>query len=135
MTKVIGVVKLAPGVVGFYDEISKIHLTISKPKAEVFDYMNTSKLVKAVRNKTLVLVTGSLNATMVVNEEKPVVKEKKVQSLAKEKEQKIEQEIDKIQPTLEEKNEVVVEIIEEIQEEVIEEVKEQPKKKANKKKK
>lgn len=142
MAQVIGIVKLAPGEVGFYDEISKIHLTMSKPKAEVYDYMNTAKLIRAVRNKVLVLIAGSLNAARVVNEETPA-KKKSVPTLITE-EVKIEEpqivmfkeeveEPNNIQPLIEE-TEVLAETAEEvIQEEVVEIA--QPKKKSAKKKK
>lgn len=139
MSQMIGIVRLAPGEVGFYDEISRIHLTISRPQAEVYDYMNTSKLVRAVRNKVLILVEGSLNAVKVINEE-PVVKEKKVSAPAIKKEKAevlVETETvaekEELTKTLIEETIATEEVVEAIQEEVIE-IK-QPKKKATKKKK
>lgn len=72
MSEVIAIIKLAPGEVGYYDELSKIHLTISRPKANVYDYMNTSRLLRSVKSKTLILVAGSL---VPVNKEKKEVEE------------------------------------------------------------
>lgn len=159
MAQAIGIVKLAPGEVGFYDEISRIHLTISRPQAEVYDYMNTAKLVRAVRNKVLVLVAGSLNAARVMNEE-PVVKTRNISApVVEEKveiaepqvamfaEEIVEPKVESLIeiPVVEEMTEVpatqeiveeatIEEVVEnEIQEEVVEI--EQPKKKATKKKK
>lgn len=142
MAQVIGIVKLAPGEVGFYDEISKIHLTMSRPKANVYDYMNTAKLVRAVRGKVLMLVAGSLNATRSINEEQPVVKEVKARMAAqvateakvKEEPQAILTEVvepEAEQPLVEEAP--VEEVTETVQEEVVEI--EQPKKRSTRKKK
>lgn len=127
MSQVIGIIKLAPGEVGFYDEISKIHLTMSRPKAEVYDYMNTAKLVRAVRGKVLMLVAGSLNAARSIEEE-PVVKKEKVAAPVVEIKEEPKAEVVKeevVQPLFEE-------VIETPQEEVVEI---QPKKKSTKKKK
>lgn len=57
---VIGVIRLAPGQVGYYDELTGIHLTLRRPQAEVYNYMNTVALIRAVRAKIIVLVSGTL---------------------------------------------------------------------------
>lgn len=143
MAQVIGIVKLAPGEVGFYDELSKIHLTMSRPKANVYDYMNTAKLVRAVRGKVLMLVAGSLNATRSINEETPVAKEVKAKVAAPDAaEVKMEEKPQAVvltevvepeaeQPLVEEAP--AEEIAETVQEEVVEI--EQPKKRSTRKKK
>lgn len=81
MSEVIAIIKLAPGEVGYYDELSKIHLTMSRPKANVYDYMNTSRLLRSVKSKTLMLVAGSLVSSMKEREEVEVkaVKEETVE--------------------------------------------------------
>lgn len=145
MAQVIGVIKLAPGEVGFYDEISKIHLTMSRPKAEVYDYMNTTKLIRAVRSKVLILVAGSLNAARTLNEEAPVAKLKKVSAQVVKEEKVVEETIpqvamfaeeiivpEEVQPLVEE-TATEEEVVEEVQEEVVEI--EQPKKRTTTKKK
>lgn len=145
MAQVIGVIKLAPGEVGFYDEISKIHLTMSRPKAEVYDYMNTTKLIRAVRSKVLILVAGSLNAARTLNEEAPVAKLKKVSAQIVKEEKVVEETIpqvamfaeeiivpEEVQPLVEE-TATEEEVVEEVQEEVVEI--EQPKKRTTTKKK
>lgn len=145
MAQVIGIIKLAPGEVGFYDEISKIHLTMSRPKAEVYDYMNTTKLIRAVRSKVLILVAGSLNAARTLNEEAPVAKLKKVSAQVVKEEKVVEETIpqvamfaeeiivpEEVQPLVEE-TATEEEVVEEVQEEVVEI--EQPKKRTTTKKK
>lgn len=70
--QIIGNVRLAPGQVGFYDEHTRIHLTIANPEKPVFSNMNTSILKTAVRSGRLLLV-GSLDAAEVVAPAEPVV--------------------------------------------------------------
>lgn len=145
MAQVIGIIKLAPGEVGFYDEISKIHLTMSRPKAEVYDYMNTTKLIRAVRSKVLILVAGSLNAARTLNEEAPVAKLKEVSAQVVKEEKVVKETIpqvamfaeeiivpEEVQPLVEE-TATEEEVVEEVQEEVVEI--EQPKKRTTTKKK
>ncbi len=60
MTQVIGKVGLSKGRVGYFDELTRIHLTISKPEASVLAGMNTANLKRAIRSGILRLVTGSL---------------------------------------------------------------------------
>lgn len=56
---VIAKVRLARGRVGFYDDASRLHLTITKPDDLVHDYMNTKGLRQAVSNGSIILVSGS----------------------------------------------------------------------------
>lgn len=73
MDKVIAVVKLAPGEVGFYDELTRTHLTIANPFAKIYEWMNTSAIQRALRFKRLVLIAGTLNPavkTAIKEEEK-----------------------------------------------------------------
>ena len=57
---IIGIIRLAKGQVGYYDEKTNIHLTLSNPVAQVYDIMNTENLKKSIRYKTIELVSGSL---------------------------------------------------------------------------
>ena len=56
-------VRLAPGQVGFYDDLTNIHLTLTKPYANVYQGMNTSGLQRSVNSKRLLLTWGSLRPT------------------------------------------------------------------------
>ena len=59
-SRIIAKIRLAKGEVAFYDELSRIHLTLSRPTADVYDYMNTAALRRAVMNKRITLVAGTL---------------------------------------------------------------------------
>ena len=58
-SRIIAKIRLAKGEVAFYDELSRIHLTLSRPTADVYDYMNTAALRRAVMNKRITLVAGT----------------------------------------------------------------------------
>ena len=58
--KIIAVVKLAPGNIGWYDALTGIHLTISRPMAAVYSGSNTTNLTKGLREREIELVNGSL---------------------------------------------------------------------------
>lgn len=58
--KVIARVKLNPGQGGYFDPISRIHLTHGDPEKDIYSDMNTSGIKAAVRNKRISLVSGSL---------------------------------------------------------------------------
>lgn len=60
MAKSIAVVKLSPGVIGYYDEISGLYLSMASPIGEVYDDMNYSKIKRAIMDRTLELVAGTL---------------------------------------------------------------------------
>ena len=63
--KVIAEIKLAPGQVGFYDPLTNIHLTITYPFGTVYSGMNTTNLLRSVKSKRLVLLSGSLSPTII----------------------------------------------------------------------
>lgn len=83
-------IRLAPGQVGFYDELTNIHLTLSRPFATVYQGMNTSRLQQSVNSGRLILVQGSLKPepiSLAAEEAVPapvVAKAKAVQAPAKE---------------------------------------------------
>ncbi len=58
----IAVIQLAPGEVGYYDELSRIHLTIGHPTEAVEAGTNCTQLRHSVRSGRLRLVSGSLGA-------------------------------------------------------------------------
>lgn len=60
MSNIIAVIRLARGEVGYYDELTNIHLTIANNTHNVLAGMNTTNLQKGVRSGRLNLVTGSL---------------------------------------------------------------------------
>ena len=90
--KIIAVVKLAPGNIGWYDALTGIHLTIARSTAKVYSGSNTTNLVKALRERVIELVDGSLiegkqeptidstplnNIVVELKEEKPKAKKTK----------------------------------------------------------
>lgn len=134
MASIIATVKLSPGEVGYFDDLTRIHLTLGQPRASVYDYMNTTKLLKSVRSKTLILESGTLNPVQKIEPiVKPIVKPIVVEEM-----------IDPvIEPTIDPVTEPVVDIAKEVIEEMaveenIEEVvveEKAAKKKVSKKKK
>lgn len=87
--RIIATIRLAPGEVGYYDELTKIYLTMSQPKANIYAYMNTSNILRSIRAKTIILVSGSLITRNVkeVNEENLVKRQGPI--LAKEPKKEI----------------------------------------------
>lgn len=121
-------IRLAPGQVGFYDELTNIHLTLSRPFATVYQGMNTSRLQQSVNSGRLILVQGSLKPepiSLAAEEAVPapvVAKAKAVQAPAKEVKAEPVQEAEAI-ATLSLEEEVVAEaVVEEAVEEAVEEV-------------
>lgn len=62
--EVIATIKLAMGRVGFYDELSRIHLSIGAPTAHVYSGTNCARLRRAVRDGVINLVDGSLGGNV-----------------------------------------------------------------------
>lgn len=60
MKKVIARVKLNPGQGGYFDPITRIHLTHGDPERDIYAGMNTEGIRAAVRSKRISLVSGSL---------------------------------------------------------------------------
>jgi len=75
MSTIIGKVRLARGNVGYFDDLTRIYLTLASPEKPVFSGMNTKNLKHAVKTGTLQLVWGTLDATDSVVKEKfaPIV--------------------------------------------------------------
>lgn len=72
--------RLAPGQVGFYDELTNIHLTLTSPFASVYQGMNTSRLQQSVNSGRLILISGSLKPAPVRAAEEVVVETKAVKT-------------------------------------------------------
>lgn len=64
MNNVIATIKLAPGRVGFYDELSRIHLTLGAPTAAIYSGTNCARLRRAVRDGVIKLVDGTLGGNI-----------------------------------------------------------------------
>lgn len=60
MKQVIARIKLNPGQGGFFDPVTRIHLTHGDPVKDVYAGMNTEGLKAAVRSKRISLISGSL---------------------------------------------------------------------------
>ena len=113
--RVVAVVGLAPGRVGFYDPYTKIHMNLEHPTAEVWNYMRTTYLRRAVKEKQIILISGVLRdgntpANLLVHDETPVFMESKVdkeesqisEPVAAEPEQKAAPKIEQEAPKVEE---------------------------------
>ena len=58
--EIIAVIQLQPGQGGYYDDLSRIHLTIGNPRANVYAGTNCTQLRRSLKAGRLKLVTGSL---------------------------------------------------------------------------
>lgn len=163
--KIIAQIKLNPGKGGYFDPISRIHLTHGNPFADVYAGMNTTGLKQAVYNKRISLISGSLgvieppfklvkgkDGRMVLvpnkgNEKVEVQKAKEVKFENAEQPKTEEPKVEEVKEEVVEETvpEVVEETVEEVKEEIVEEISEEAeevkedeeptKKKKNKKKK
>lgn len=60
--EIIAVIQLQPGQGGYYDDLSRIHLTIGNPRANVYAGTNCTQLRRSLKAGRLKLVTGSLGS-------------------------------------------------------------------------
>lgn len=119
-------IRISAGNPGWYDPLTNIHLTITRPEAIVYEGQNVSNIKNAIVHKLVFVTAGDIDAaTKVV----PAVAVNEVREVINEpvKEEKV------VEPA-EEIKEVVEEVKEEKVEEVVEE-KKKPAKKASTKKK
>ena len=118
-------IRISAGNPGWYDPLTNIHLTITRPEAFVYEGQNVSNIKNAVAFKLVSVIEGELEARLVETETAPVVQEEvKVEEVIEEVREVVTEE-----PVVEEKAE---EVVEEVKEEV--EVKEEkPAKKTTKK--
>lgn len=153
MRRPIARIKINAGNPGWYDPLTNIHLTISRPEAIVFEGSNTTNIKKGVAYKLISVIDGDLdvNTVSVENKEKKkIVKEVREvvsQPVVETTEPVIEEKIETVEEIVEEavivetevaeteieeaKEEETVEVAEETTEEVVEE---KPKKKSTRKK-
>lgn len=103
-------IRISAGNPGWYDPLTNIHLTITRPEAFVYEGQNVSNIKNAVAFKLVSVIEGELEARLVETETAPVVQEEV-----------------KVEEVIEEVREVVTEepVVEEKAEEVVEEVKEE----------
>ena len=124
MSRVIATIRLAMGRVAYYDELTRIHLTIDNPIQEIYEGMNLTNIRKGVKNKSLTLLSGSLdvkneddknnfipvdNIKSAINKEEKKVKEVKENKDTKEEKSKevIVEEDKNSEPIIEEKVEEI----------------------------
>lgn len=61
MKKIIAVVKLSRNKIGYYDPLTRIHLTIADPTAEVTSDLNVSNLKEALKYGVIQVTKGDLD--------------------------------------------------------------------------
>ena len=155
MRRPIARIKINAGNPGWYDPLTNIHLTISRPEAIVFEGANTTNIKKGVAYKLISVIDGDLeiNTVSVENkEQKEIVKQVRevvsqpvvetTEPIVKETIEKIktEEKIEKVEEAVIVETEVAeTEIVEAKEEEETEKVaeettEEKPKKKSTRKK-
>lgn len=118
-------IRISAGNPGWYDPLTNIHLTITRPEAIVYEGQNVSNIKNAIVHKLVFVTAGDIDAaTKVV----PAVAVNEVREVIDEPVK------EKVVEPVEEIKEVVEEVKEEKVEEVVEE-KKKPAKKASTKKK
>ena len=144
MRKIIAKIGLTRGQVGFYDPLTNIHLTITKPFADIYQGMNTSRIRVSIKSGRLKLVSGCLDPIELKEDNTTQPKattDKKVETKQKAKEAKEEVVVAKEEIKQEkviEETPVITEVkeeVEEIKQEVKEETEVKPKTEKKSKKK
>ena len=125
---IIAQVKLASGEVGYYDDYSRLYLTISNPIGVIYSGMNLTQIKHSVKSGRLKLISGSLygETTKPVKVEtpaktepvKPVEESKKEESFIEEV--KPSEEVVEPTPAVEEEVSVTPEVTEKVTENVTE---------------
>lgn len=64
MKQPIARIRLNPGQGGFFDPVTRIHLTHGDPVKDIYAGMNTEGLKAAIRSKRISLISGSLGASV-----------------------------------------------------------------------
>lgn len=77
------IIKLAPGNVGWYDQVTGIHLTLARPMANVKPGMNTTNIKRAIKEGRILLLEGRLEQEVTI-EPRAFALEEVVQSSNKE---------------------------------------------------
>ena len=68
-------IRINAGNPGWYDSLTNIHLTITRPEALVFEGSNTTNIKRAVSFGLVHVTEGSLDTEVKVEESKPVAKQ------------------------------------------------------------
>lgn len=93
-------IRIAAGNPGWYDSLTNIHLTITRPEALVYEGQNVTNIKTAIACKLVSLIEGTLDP--IKHEEEPIVVEKVVREdkpKAKTKEEKTIQETEVVTTT------------------------------------
>ena len=128
-------IRINAGNPGWYDSLTNIHLTITRPEALVYEGSNTTNIKRAVSFGLVHVTEGSLEEEVKVEESKPVAKQV-VREVAPQVEVKTE-EVATEETVVEEVKEETTETVEAVEEtkEVEEAKEEKPKAKKTTKKK
>lgn len=126
MKEPIARIALAPGQVGYYDEYSRIHLTVGAPEATIYSGTNCAQIRRSIKSGRIRLLSGSLGAPVapfrIINTPSG---RKIVSNVKKELEPVVAEIKPEIMPeaisTVEEKTEVIPEPVNETAPEVIKE--------------
>lgn len=111
--------RIAAGNPGWYDPLTNIHLTITRPEAFVYEGSNTTNIKKGVAHRLIYVVEGSLATEEVVVEQpqETVAVKEEVREVAPQVEIKTEEvateEIVQVEETVEAVEEVAEEVVEE----------------------
>lgn len=145
MRRPIARIRINAGNPGWYDSLTNIHLTISRPEAIVYEGSNTTNIKRGVAHKLISVVDGDLDVTSVTAEEQteptvksvrevafqPIVQEEVIEEVTPVEEAEVKVEETITEPVEEIVEETTTEEVEEATEEVVEE---KPKKKSTRKK-
>ena len=127
MRKIIAKIGLTRGQVGFYDPLTNIHLTITKPFADIYQGMNTSRIRASIKSGRLKLVSGCLDPIELKEDNTTQPKattDKKVETKQEVKEEVVVAKEEIKQEKVIEETPVATEVKEEVVEEIKQEVKE-----------
>ena len=129
-------IRINAGNPGWYDSLTNIHLTITRPEALVYEGSNTTNIKRAVSFGLVHVTEGSLEEEVKVEESKPVAKQV-VREVAPQVEVKTEEVATEETVAVEEVQEETIETVETVEEtkEVEEAKEEKPKAKKTTKKK
>lgn len=92
--EIIAEVKLASGEVGYYDDYSKLYLTINKPYGVIYSGTNLTQIKRSIKSGRLKLISGKLFDT----DKKPVVEVKPPVEEDNKKEDQVETPVEEVKP-------------------------------------
>ena len=122
-------IRISAGNPGWYDPLTNIHLTITRPDAFVYEGQNVTNIKTAVSFKLVHVIEGELEPI----KESPIITTDKVEEEVGEVITEVEETEDKEESQIPVEEEVKEEVIEEESVEKVEEVVEKNKKTAKKK--